>query len=76
MNNIITITLDDTQAEHEFHVKFKNDPSLSELITASLVLEEVLEHNFKKEDILLKKGIIFPKIRDLEEVRRIENAKE
>lgn len=76
MNNIITITLDDTKAEHEFHVKFKNDPSLSELVCASLVLDEVMEHNFKKEDILLKKGIIFQKIRDLEEIRRTINGTE
>ena len=71
MNNVITITLDDTKAEHEFHVKFKNDPSLTELITAKLVLEELMEHNFTKTDILLKQGIIYPKIRDIEEVRRI-----
>ena len=43
MKNIITITLDDTKAEH----------------------------NFKKGDILLKQGIIFQKLTDLEEVRRI-----
>lgn len=70
MNNIITITLDDTKAEHVFNVKFENDPSLSELITSKLILEEVLEYNFKKEDILLKQGIIYAKIRDIEEIRR------
>ena len=75
MKNIITITLDDTKAEHNFNVKFENDPSLTELITAKLVLEEVLEHNFKKGDILLKQGIIFQKLTDLEEVRRIENVR-
>lgn len=71
MNNIITITLDDTKADHNFNVKFANDPSLSELVTAKLVIDEVLEHNFKKGDILLKQGIIYQKLRDLEEIRRI-----
>lgn len=70
MNNVIIITLDDTQAEHNFNVSFQNDPSLSELITSKLILEEVLEHNFNKADILLKQGIIYGKIRDIEELRR------
>jgi hypothetical protein len=70
MNNVIIITLDDTQAEHNFNVKFQNDPSLSELITSKLILEEILEHNFSKSDILLKQGIIYGKIRDIEELRR------
>ena len=70
MNNVIIITLDDTQAEHKFNVSFQNDPSLSELITSKLIIEEVLEHNFNKGDILLKQGIIYGKIRDIEELRR------
>ena len=72
MNNVITITLDNSKADHNFNVKFEKDPSLSELITAKLVIEEVLEHNFKKGDILLKQGIIYQKLTDLEEVRRVE----
>ena len=74
MNNVITITLDNSKADHNFNVKFENDPSLSELITAKLVIEEVLEHNFKKGDILLKQGIIYQKLIDLEEVRRIKDV--
>ena len=70
MNNVIIITLDDTQAEHKFNVSFQNDPSLSELITSKLIIEEVLEHNFNKGDILLKQGIIYGKLRDIEELRR------
>ena len=70
MNNVIIITLDDTQVEHNFNVTFQSDPSLSELITSKLILEEVLEHNFSKSDILLKQGIIYEKIRDIEELRR------
>lgn len=70
MNNVIIITLDDTQAEHHFNVSFQNDPSLSELITSKLIIEEVLEHNFNKSDILLRQGIIYGKIRDIEELRR------
>ena len=74
MNNVITITLDNSKADHNFNVKFEKDPSLSELITAKLVIEEVLEHNFKKGDILLKQGIIYQKLTDLEEVRRIKDV--
>ena len=74
MNNVITITLDDSKADHNFNVKFKYDPSLSELITAKLVIEEVLEHNFTRGDILLKQGIIYQKLTDLEEVRRIKDV--
>lgn len=74
MNNVITITLDNSKADHNFNVKFEKDPSLTELVTAKLVLEEVLEHNFKKGDILLKQGIIYQKLTDLEEVRRITNV--
>lgn len=70
MNNVIIITLDDTQAEHHFNISFQNDPSLSELIISKLVLEEVLEHNFSKSDILLKQGILYGKLTDLEELRR------
>ena len=74
MNNVITITLDNSKADHNFNVKFEKDPSLSELITAKLIIEEVLEHNFTKGDILLKQGIIYQKLTELEEVRRKTNV--
>lgn len=71
MDNVITITLKDGQ-KNIHRIDFESDPTLSELTAAKLVLEEVLEHNFKKEEILLKEGIIYPRLRDLEEIRRRE----
>ena len=37
---------------------------------ASRFIDEVLEHNFKKEEILRKMGIIYPRLQDLEENTR------
>lgn len=70
MDNIITIILDDKQAEHRHRIEFDSDPTLTELVAAKLVIEEVLEHNFKKGEILLKQGIIYERLQDLEEVKR------
>ena len=71
MDNVITITLKDGQ-KNIHRIDFESDPTLSELTAAKLVLEEVLEHNFKKEEILLKEGIIYPRLQDLEEIIRRE----
>lgn len=71
MDNVITITLKDGQ-KNIHRIDFESDPTLSELTAAKLVLEEVLEHNFKKEEILLKMGLIYPRLQDLEEIRRRE----
>ena len=71
MDNVITITLKDGQ-KNIHSIEFESNPTLSELVAAKLVLEEVLEHNFKKEEILLKEGIIYPRLQDLEEIRRRE----
>lgn len=72
MDNVITITLKDGQDNNRHAIEFESNPTLSELTAAKLVLEEVLEHNFKKEEILLKEGIIYPRLQDLEEIRRRE----
>lgn len=75
MDNVITITLKDGQAElkENIHrIDFESNPTLSELIAAKLVIEEVIEHNYSKEEILLKMGIIYPRLQDLEEIRRRE----
>ena len=72
MDNIIKITLDDKQAEHRHRIEFDSNPTLSELCAAVLVLEEVLEHNFEKEEILRYKDLVYPKLADLEEIRRNE----
>ena len=66
MDNVITITLKDGQ-EHIHRIDFESHPSLTELVAAKLVIEEVLEHNFDKEQILIRTGIIYPRLRDLEE---------
>lgn len=71
MDNVITITLKDGQ-KNIHRIDFESDPTLSELTAAKLVIEEVLEHNFKKEEILLKQGLIYPRLQDLEEIRRSE----
>ena len=69
MDNVITITLKDGQ-EHIHRIDFESNPTLSELVACRLVIDEVLEHNFKKEEILLKMGIIYPRLQDLEENTR------
>lgn len=69
MDNVITITLKDGQ-ENIHRIDFESNPTLSELVAARLVIDEVLEHNFKKEEILLKMGIIYPRLSDLEENTR------
>ena len=58
------------EAVHQ--IEFESNPTISELCAAKLVIEEVLEHNFKKEEILRYMGIIYPRLEDLEEVRRYE----
>lgn len=69
MDNVITITLKDGQ-ENIHRIDFESNPTLSELVVCRLVIDEVLEHNFKKEEILLKMGIIYPRLQDLEENTR------
>lgn len=69
MDNVITITLKDGQ-ENIHRIDFESNPTLSELVACRLVIDEVLEHNFKKEEILLKMGIIYPRLSDLEENAR------
>lgn len=72
MNNIIRIVLKDAMDEEKnlHQIEFESNPTLSELCAAVLILEEVIEHNFSKEEVLLKKGIIYPRLSDLEEIRR------
>ena len=72
MDNVITITLKDTPDLHKHQIIFESNPSLQELAAACLVLEEVLEHNFKKSEILSARHLIYGRLEDLEEVRRNE----
>lgn len=55
MDNVITITLKDGQ-KNIHRIEFESNPTLSELTAAKLVLEEVLEHNFKKKRSFSKRG--------------------
>lgn len=68
MDNVIKITLDDKQATRRHRIEFESNPTISELCAAVLVLEEALEHNFGKEEILRFKALTYPKLSDLEEV--------
>ena len=71
MDNIITITLKDKSIDEGRHtIEFESNPTVSELVAARLIIDEILEHNFQKEEILLKMGIIYPRLSDLEEIRR------
>lgn len=72
MDNIITITLKDKRLDNtDIHrIEFQHNPTVSELCACKLIIEEVLEHNFKKEEILRFMDIIYPRLENLEEVRR------
>ena len=71
MDNVITITLKDhTGQDPIYKIEFANNPELNELLISKLLFEEILEHNYTKQDIYLRQGIIYPRIRDIEEVNR------
>ena len=70
MDNVITITLKDNEKEHRHQITFQSNPSCSELAAACLVLEEVMEHNFKKAEILSARHLTYGRLEDLEEIRR------
>ena len=75
MDNTITIKLDDKKETERHTIFFDSAPTLSELIAATLVLEEVIEHNFDKEQILQTKAQIYPRLKDIEEVGVFWNDK-
>ena len=72
MDNIITITLKDKPDLHKHQICFESNPSCSELAAACLVLEEVMEHNFSKAEILSARHLVYGRLEDLEEIRRTE----
>lgn len=74
MDNVIKIIFDDKQKEHRHRIEFDSNPTISELCAAVLVLEEVLEHNFSKMEILRYKDLTYPRLEDLEEVTRNESV--
>lgn len=76
MDNIITITLKEKKLEgpeNIYRIEFESNPTVSELCAAKLVLEEILEHNFKKEEILRYTDLVYPRLSNIEEIRRNEN---
>ncbi len=68
MKNVIEIVLDDTKKEDRHSITFESNPTLSELVAASLVLEECLEHNFDKSSILKMRSMIYDRLENLEEL--------
>lgn len=76
MDNVITITLKEKRienSENTYRIEFESNPTVSELCAAKLVLEEVMEHNFKKGEILRYTDLVYPRLENIEEVRRNEN---
>ena len=75
MDNVITITLKEKHIEASdniYRIEFESNPTVSELCAAKLVLEEILEHNFKKEEILRYTDLVYPRLENIEEIRRNE----
>ena len=75
MDNVITITLKEQHIEgpgNIYRIEFESNPTVSELCAAKLVLEEILEHNFKKEEILRYTDLVYPRLENIEEIRRNE----
>ena len=77
MDNTITIILKEKHIEgsdNVYRIEFESNPTVSELCAAKLVLEEVMEHNFTKGEILRYTDLVYPRLENIEEVRRTENA--
>ncbi len=71
MDNIIKITLKEKEKEGErYKIEFESSPTIYELCTASIILEEVLDHNFYKGDIYEAKNMMFKRLGDIEEIIR------
>lgn len=70
MNNMIIINLDKTSENDTYNITFRNDPTLDELTTAFIVLEELIEHNFTKDQQIRSYSKMYHRIVDVEEVRR------
>ena len=72
MDNIITIRLKEKEdGTHDYKIVFESNPTVSELTAALLILTEVLENNFDRNLIYTKMSSLYPRIRDIEEVRRL-----
>ena len=70
MDNVITITLKE-KPEKNYNINFESNPSSSELVASILLLQEVLEHNFTRQEILTKFCTMYARLQDIEERKRI-----
>lgn len=66
MDNVIRITLKE-KPEKNYNIDFETPPSVSELVTSILLLQEVLEHNFDRQTVLNKFACMYGRIQDIEE---------
>lgn len=67
MDNVITITL---KEDRQKKIEFESNPTLFELVAAKLIIDECLEHNFNKGDILYAISTIYQRLENVEEVIR------
>lgn len=59
MDNVITLTLKEDQQKR---VEFESNPTLFELVAAKLIIDECLEHNFNKGDILYATSTVYQRL--------------
>ena len=72
MDNVIKVTLKETPTgEHDYHIDFESNPTISELIAGYLILQIVIENNFDRSQIYTKCAALYDRIRDIEEVIRL-----
>lgn len=69
MDNIIQIRLKE-KPEKDYKITFESNPTSSELVAAILLLQEILEHNFDRQEILTKFCTLYSRIQDIEEIQR------
>ena len=70
MNNVIIINLDKQSDTDTYNITFRNDPTLDELTTSLIVLDELIEHNFTKDQFIRSYCRMYHRIVDMEEVER------
>lgn len=70
MNNVIIINLDKQSETDTYNITFRNDPTLDELTTSLIILDELIEHNFTKDQFIRSYSKMYHRIVDMEEVKR------
>ena len=69
MDNVITITLKD--GPKNYSVEFESNPTAQELAAASLILDDILDYNYDRGFEYQIKGLMYPRITDIEKIIRI-----